>query len=98
MSDPPVVNDETVGRFELATDEGRAELVYRVDDGRLVLLHTEVPEELEGRGIGGILVAAAVDFAAAGALTVVAVCPFARGWLQRHPEAAGRVSVDWSAA
>jgi len=25
----------------------------------------------------------------------VPLCPFARGWLERHPEAASRAVIDW---
>jgi hypothetical protein len=28
-------------------------------------------------------------------LTVVPLCPFARGWLERHPDVAARATVDW---
>ncbi len=59
------------------------------------LVHTEVPVELEGRGIGGRLVIAAVDRAARQGLTLVPLCPFARGWLERHPEAASKAVIDW---
>jgi len=24
-------------------------------------------------------------------------CPFARGWLERHPAEAGKVPIDWGA-
>jgi hypothetical protein len=27
----------------------------------------------------------------------VPLCPFARSWLQRHPDSASRVTVDWGA-
>src|SRR5260370_34773140 len=82
-------------RFELREDGRLAELVYRARGDRLVLVHTEVPVELEGRGIGGRLVTAAVDRAAREGLTLVPLCPFARGWLERHPEAASKAVIDW---
>ena len=97
MTSPQVVNDTAAGRFEIGANGGRAELVYRAVGNRLVLVHTEVPQELEGQGFGGILVAAAVDHAAAGGMTLVPLCPFARAWLERHPDTAGRVAIDWSA-
>ena len=52
--------------------------------GRLILVHTEVPEHLAGRGIGGSLVRAALDRAASDHLTIVPRCPFARRWLKNH--------------
>jgi predicted GNAT family acetyltransferase len=90
-----VIDNTDASRFELRADGWLAELAYRIRGGRLVLIHTEVPFELEGRGIGGRLVTAAVDRAMREGLTLVPLCPFARGWLERHPEEAGRVIIDW---
>jgi uncharacterized protein len=90
-----VIDNTDASRFELRADGWLAELVYRVRGDRLVLVHTEVPFELEGRGIGGRLATAAVDRAAREGLTLVPLCPFARGWLERHPEAASRAVIDW---
>lgn len=94
MSDPVIDNAEA-SRLELAAGDLRAELVYRRRPGRLVLIHTEVPEAAAGRGLGGQLVSAALDLAVDQDLTVVPLCPFARAWLQRHPDAAARVRIDW---
>ena len=89
-----VIDNTDASRFELRADGWLAEIAYRVRGGRLVLAHTEVPLELEGRGIGGRLVTAAVDRAAREKLTLVPLCPFARGWLERHPEAASKAIID----
>ncbi len=79
----------------LTVDGHTAELVYRLRDGRMVLIHTQVPEALGGRGLGGELVEAAIDRAVRDGLTIVPLCPFARGWLQSHPDEAARASIDW---
>jgi uncharacterized protein len=98
MSDPArVIDDSDQSRFEVAIDGAVAELVYRRRADRLVLIHTGVPEQLAGRGIGGQLVRAAVDRAAKERLTLVPLCPFARDWLERHPDVADTVDVDWGA-
>ncbi len=80
MSEPvsdsaEVTDNPDASRFELRTGGRLAELVYHVRGDRLVLVHTEVPVELEGHGIGGRLVTAAVDRAVREGLTLV---PFAR--------------------
>jgi uncharacterized protein len=94
--EPAEVTDNAAeSRFELRRDARPAELAYRLRGNRLMLIHTEVPAELEGHGIGGLLVAAAVDRAAREGLTLVPWCPFARDWLERHPEAAARAVIDW---
>lgn len=96
--DQQVADNPASSRFEVTVDGRLAELIYRRNGKRLVLVHTEVPGELEGHGIGGKLVSAAVDRAAEEGMTVVPSCPFARTWLERHPGAAGRASIDWGSS
>lgn len=50
---------------------------------------------LSGRGIGGQLVQAAVDRAAATGEVLVPWCSYARKWLTDRPELSGRVGIDW---
>lgn len=96
MTQVPEVSDNTEqARFELHADGAMAELTYRRRGDRLVLVHTGVPDELGGRGLGGKLVQAALAKAHAEGLTIVPLCPFARSWLERHPEATATVGVDW---
>ena len=103
MSDGPVsdaaeiTDNEAGSRLEIRAGDRLAGLAYRRNGRRLVLIHTEVPPELEGRGIGGALVSAVIDRAAQDGMTIVPLCPFARSWLQRHPDSASRVTVDWGA-
>jgi predicted GNAT family acetyltransferase len=54
--------------------------------------HTEVPKELEGRGIGSALVRGLLEIARAQGLKVQAVCPFVKAYLDRHPEYADLLS------
>jgi predicted GNAT family acetyltransferase len=90
-----VVDNQAASRFEVVAEDGVAELIYRKNGNRMVLVHTEVPEALGGRGIGGHLVQAAVDEATKSGMTIVPLCPYARSWLERHPDQAARVSIDW---
>jgi hypothetical protein len=89
-----VTHDPDDSRFEYRAEGFVAELVYRRRGQRMVLLHTGVPETLEGHGVGGELVRAAVGYAATQGLTVVPACPFARAWLDRHPDVAALVPID----
>jgi predicted GNAT family acetyltransferase len=91
-----VVDDREHHRFVYAEDGHEAQLVYRVNGNHLVLVHTEVPPALAGRGIGGRLVRAAAERAAASGETVLPWCPYARKWLQDHPDVAGTITIDWS--
>jgi predicted GNAT family acetyltransferase len=91
-----VVDNPAEHRFTTTVDGHEAQLVYQVDGDRLVLVHTEVPDELGGQGIGGQLVRAAVDRAESSGETIVARCPFAHAWLERHHDEAARATIDLS--
>jgi predicted GNAT family acetyltransferase len=94
-NDAEVVDATGESRFVIRGDGGlEAELVYRVEGDRLELIHTGVPEEWGGRGIGGRLVRAALQRARAKDLTVVPWCPFANRWLLDHPGETAGVAVD----
>ena len=90
-----VRDDRSNHRFVLDEDGATARLEYSTEPGRLVLVHTEVPESLGGRGIGGRLVEAALARAAAEGETIVPWCPFARRWLHEHADRAAGVAIDF---
>ena len=90
-----VIDETHRNRFIASADGADAELTYRVDGHRLVLLHTGVPAQFRGQGVGGRLVSAAVDRAHARGEVIVPRCSYARRWLRDHPDAAGDVSVEW---
>jgi uncharacterized protein len=91
-----VVDDRDHNRFAFSEDGQEAELVYRVNGNRLVLIHTGVPEFFRGQGIGARLVQAAVDRASKSGETVVPLCPYARKWLEDHADVASTVAIDWA--
>ena len=90
-----IVDDAANHRFLLESEGQEAELVYRHNGRRLVLIHTGVPEALSGQGIGGRLVERAVEEARQESLVLVPACPYARKWLESHPDVAAGVSIDW---
>ncbi|MGH3369634.1 MAG: GNAT family N-acetyltransferase [Nocardioidaceae bacterium] len=94
--DAPVVDDVERSRFVVEQDGAVAQLGYRTNGDRLVLVHTEVPDEIGGRGIAGRLVRAAVERARRDGLTLVPWCPYARRWLEDHPDEARSVTIDWT--
>jgi predicted GNAT family acetyltransferase len=59
---------------------------YKRFDDHIVFTHTEVDEGHQGEGLASELVQAALDDARASGLRVVALCPYVRSWIQRHPE------------
>lgn len=85
MSDS-VRNNIAQSRFELDVDGHTALLFYRMEPGVITLVHTEVPAELSGRGVGSRLVRGVLEQVRAMDLKVVAKCPFASAYMGKHPE------------
>jgi len=80
-----VIDNRTMNRFELPVNGETAFLVYDRTDDALTLVHTEVPTSLRGRHLGERLVEAALQSARAAGLRIIAVCPFARAYMRKHP-------------
>ena len=74
-------------RFVIHTQDGDALLTYHRSAGVIDLLHTEVPPEAQGQGLGDKLTQAAFDFARDEGLKVIPSCPFVQHWLTEHPDA-----------
>lgn len=84
--DGEVVENLAEHRFELAIEDGAAALAYyRMDGDRLVLTHTEVPQEYAGRGIGSKLAQGLFDILRKTGRKAVVKCPFLNVWAARHP-------------
>ncbi len=76
----------TEKRFEINTRGFTAFIEYEIKDKALLLLHTEVPEEIGGKGIANSLADHAFKFAAAHDMKVKNYCAFISAYVKRHPE------------
>jgi len=73
-------------RLEIEQDGVIAFLNYSVNDQRqLTIWHTEVPEHLRGKGIGGQLVEKALALASERQWSVQPICSFAKAYISEHP-------------
>ena len=82
---PVVTDNREASQFELVVDGQTAVLTYERTPTSLVLVHTEVPPPLRGRHLADALAKAAIDAAHAEGLQFVAVCPFVKAYLRKHP-------------
>jgi uncharacterized protein len=80
-----VIDNRAKARFEVTIDGQTAVLYYERTPHSLVLVHTEVPPAIRGRHIADVLAKAAIDRAHADGLQIVAVCPFVKAYLRKHP-------------
>ena len=80
-----VVDNTAQSRFDLTIDGQTAVLVYERTPEALRLIHTEVPPALRGRGLAEELVKTALEQGRADGLRIVAICPYVRAYLRKHP-------------
>jgi uncharacterized protein len=89
------VDDNSMeGRYEARIDGvlvGASQ--YELTPDTIVFLHTVVRQEYEGQGVGSAIARFALDDARARALRVRPLCPYIRGWLDRHPEYGDLIST-----
>jgi predicted GNAT family acetyltransferase len=83
---PEITHNASSQRFEATVDGLLCRCDYRMHGNTMMLVHTEVPPQLEGRGLALHLVRAAFDHAKQSGMDVLPVCSYVRAWAQRHPE------------
>lgn len=81
-----VVDNPEESQFETKVDGHVAFVSYLRRGDTIFFTHTEVPKELEGRGLGSALARAVLDRARTERWKVVARCPFIAQYVERHPE------------
>lgn len=89
-----VTDNPERARFELHDGDTligvAAYAVVPADDAdqpeRVVFFHTEVRDEYEGQGLAGRLASYALDATVASGRAIVALCPYIKTYVSRHPE------------
>ena len=81
-------------RFETTVEGHTAFVDYLRHGDTIWFTHTEVPPELEGRGIGSALAKYVLDYATTNSLKVVPSCAFIEDYIGSHPEYASLVKRE----
>lgn len=82
-----VVNRPDERRYEIISDgEDAGYAEYILTNDLITFTHTEIDSAFEGKGLGGTLVREALDDVRGRGLAVLPLCPFVKGWIERHPE------------
>jgi predicted GNAT family acetyltransferase len=90
-----IADDAESQRYVVRVDGRRAGLLqYRLHPDLIELVHTEIYEEFEGRGLGSQLISFALDDAREKGLAVLPFCPFVNDYIQRHPRYLDLVPED----
>jgi uncharacterized protein len=84
---PRMVRDNpALNRYELQLGDVTAFVTYIREPGRITLIHTEVPKELGGRGVGTALAAGVLADIRSRGEKVIAKCPFIAAFIRSHKE------------
>ena len=86
MYDEPLINNQAIHNFEMVVDGHRAFIDYQQKGDKVFLMHTEVPVELEGRGVASAIVEKTFQYLEANNFKIVPYCPYIKVFLKRHPE------------
>lgn len=86
MNSYKLIDNEKEQQYEFHIDDYLPKIEYIKTKNKIYLTHTEVPVELEGKGIGSALVAAALKEVDRLNLVLVPMCPFVAAYIKRHPE------------
>lgn len=88
MEELKFVNDTAAGRYRLLLDEVEVGFIEYdpIGDSSILIKHTEVPREHEGKGYGSELVRRTLEDVRRQGRTVVPICPYALNYVRRHRE------------
>jgi len=82
-----LINNRSMSRYELPiSGDCVAVVYYGVENGRVVLRHTEVPFEFSGQGYGTRLARGVFDKLRSEGARVIATCPFMALFAARNPQ------------
>ena len=84
--DYELVDNESAKRYEFHIDGFIAQMEYIKAQDKIYLTHTEVPTQLEGRGIASALAKKVLADVEAKNLILVPKCSFVTTYVKRHPE------------
>ena len=81
-----VRNNTALSRFELDLEDGNAFAIYRLSPGTVTIVHTEVPPNTRGSGVGTAFVRRVLEEVRRQGLKVVPQCDFVRAFMAKNPE------------
>lgn len=82
-----LIDNTRLRQYEFRIGELTPRIEYEISESGLIYLnHTEVPPELEGRGIASALVLAALEDIERRGMRLIPTCPYVASYIRRHPQ------------
>lgn len=88
-----VYNNIERQRYEVYIEGTVAFMEYRDGEDVRYYTHTEVPPAYEGYGIASQMAKIILEDAEQEHLSIIPLCPFLRGYIERHPEYKSLIKV-----
>ena len=87
-------------RFELGEGDEIPFIEFIQNNQNIIFLtHTEVPQSLEGNGLGSLIVSKTLEYIHNKGFKMAPLCPFVAAYLKKHPEdASGILAPGYSIA
>ncbi len=82
----PLVKNDKKKRFELTIHDSTAFINFGGLGNQITLVHTEVPAELAGKGVGKVLVEKTLNYIEKNNLKLLPFCPYVFAYIQKNPE------------
>jgi len=79
----PMIHDEAYQKFSMDINGEEAKVEYTIRDGKMHLIHSEVPYQLRGKGIGKVLVEKAFEQLTNEGFEAVAICSYIKAIARR---------------
>lgn len=85
-TDFKLILNEEAKRYEFHIDDRIAKIEYILTGDKIILTHTEVPKEMEGKSVGKNLVRMTLEDIEKKKLILMPLCPFIASYIKRNPE------------
>lgn len=81
-----LIDNKEAKQYEMQVEDSIVRIEYIRALNKIYLTHTEVPQSLEGKGLGSLIVKKALEDIDKRELTLIPMCPFVAGYIKKHPE------------
>jgi predicted GNAT family acetyltransferase len=86
IEQPLLIDNAERNRYEMHIAGHVPRIEYIKAQDKIYLTHTEVPKELEGKGIASTMTQKVLEDIETRNLTLVPLCPYVAQYIKRHPE------------
>ncbi|HEX8377620.1 MAG TPA: GNAT family N-acetyltransferase [Pedobacter sp.] len=84
--DIPLILSEEAKSFEMTVEGYRCFIDFKKRGDTIYLIHTEVPEDMEGKGVAAALVEKTFRYLEEHNLKMIPSCSYVQLFLERHSE------------